>query len=93
MQAMKFFSSDSEERRVLEYDVIESVIKLYLAMSLNVWKPVQLQIKISDDLEKIVLYLFNNLLNLNTRFLCVAFAFTKTVVYEEKQRQHLKIRK
>jgi len=52
MQDMKFFSSDRQERRVLEYDVIESVIKLYLAMSLNVKKPVQLQIKISDNLEK-----------------------------------------
>ena len=68
MQDMKFFSSDSEEHRVQEYDVIESIIKLYLSISLNVWRPVQLQIKISDNLEEIVFYLFNNLLILNTRF-------------------------
>ena len=54
---MKFFSTDSEEHRVLEYNVIESVIKLYFSISLNAKKPIQLQIKISDNLTKIVFIL------------------------------------
>jgi hypothetical protein len=85
--------SNNEEHRVLEYDVTESVSKFYFSTSVNVQKPTQFQIKISDNLKKLFLPFFTSITIINTCFVCVALAITKTAVYEEKQRQHIKIRK
>ena len=88
-------SRDSEEPRLLEYDVIGSVNNLYFSTTVNVQKPTQLQIKISDNLKKKkLLYVFELTTKINnTYFVCVAVAFTKTIVYEEEQRSHIEIRK